>query len=206
MANFTKVSYTNASPKGTGDLRLGSIPAKAKHLNDHIDELLLSNDGRQNVNVAEASDAVTITSMASGNTYYAGTTTGIAGATDAAQVYTFKLPTPKAAGERIRLYWTNAAVIAKIVGVVTTVPASQYITYYAYAQQVFIETAKTAAGVNGTANTMVKVAASSTIFGDIWDFTSMSTTQWRMDINDATNVVEAGDIVVDPGNVGGYID
>ena len=37
MAKPTKVTYKNASPRGTGDLRLGGIPAKAKHLNDYID-------------------------------------------------------------------------------------------------------------------------------------------------------------------------
>ena len=37
MANaFTKVSFANASPRGNGDNRLNSIPAKAKHLNDVI--------------------------------------------------------------------------------------------------------------------------------------------------------------------------
>jgi len=39
MATFNKVSYANASPKGTGDNRLNSIPAKAKHVNDLIDSL-----------------------------------------------------------------------------------------------------------------------------------------------------------------------
>ena len=37
MATFTKVTYGNASPKGGGDNRLNSIPAKAKHLSDLID-------------------------------------------------------------------------------------------------------------------------------------------------------------------------
>tara|TARA_R100001377_G_C3123570_1_gene86827 strand:+ start:31 stop:546 length:516 start_codon:yes stop_codon:yes gene_type:complete len=39
MATFTKVSFNNASPRGSGDLRLASIPAKAKHVNDLIDSL-----------------------------------------------------------------------------------------------------------------------------------------------------------------------
>ena len=39
MATFNKVSYANASPKGGGDNRLNSIPAKAKHVNDLIDAL-----------------------------------------------------------------------------------------------------------------------------------------------------------------------
>ena len=36
MANFTRVSFANASPRGGGDNRLNSIPAKAKHVNDLI--------------------------------------------------------------------------------------------------------------------------------------------------------------------------
>ena len=39
MATFNKVSFANASPKGGGDNRLNSIPAKAKHVNDLIDSL-----------------------------------------------------------------------------------------------------------------------------------------------------------------------
>ena len=42
MATFNKVSYKNASPRGGGDNRLNSIPAKAKHVNDVVDRL---NDG-----------------------------------------------------------------------------------------------------------------------------------------------------------------
>jgi len=37
MAKPTKVNFQNASPRGAGDLRLNSIPAKTKHLNDYID-------------------------------------------------------------------------------------------------------------------------------------------------------------------------
>ena len=61
----------------------------------------------------------------------------------------------------------EAKAAAKILGVSVAVPAVEQITYYAYAQQVFIETATTVAGVDGTANTMVKISASSTILGDI---------------------------------------
>jgi hypothetical protein len=39
MGTFNKVTFANASPKGTGDNRLNSIPAKAKHVNDLIDSL-----------------------------------------------------------------------------------------------------------------------------------------------------------------------
>ena len=39
MATFQKVTYANSNPKGGGDNRLNSIPAKAKHVNDLIDSL-----------------------------------------------------------------------------------------------------------------------------------------------------------------------
>jgi len=39
MATFNKVTYKNANPRGGGDNRLNSIPAKAKHVNDLIDSL-----------------------------------------------------------------------------------------------------------------------------------------------------------------------
>ena len=39
MAQLQRVTYSNASPRGTGDNRLNSIPAKAKHVNDLIDSL-----------------------------------------------------------------------------------------------------------------------------------------------------------------------
>tara|TARA_B110000285_G_C14874449_1_gene490793 strand:+ start:27 stop:725 length:699 start_codon:yes stop_codon:yes gene_type:complete len=39
MATFNKVTYANSNPKGGGDNRLASIPAKAKHVNDLIDSL-----------------------------------------------------------------------------------------------------------------------------------------------------------------------
>ena len=171
------------------------------------DSLVINDSIIQKVNfIADADDDVTITSLVSGRVYHFGTSDGKAGSTDGDSAMTFKLPTPAAANEQIVLYHTNASVIAKLIGVVSSVPASQTITYYAYAQQVFIETATTATGVNGTANTMVKVSASSTILGDIWTFTSMSPSTWRMYINDSTNIVAAGDIVVDPGNASGYID
>ena len=106
--------------------------------------------------VGDVGNNTTINTLVSGYTYHIGTTTGAVGATDDDDARTLKLPTPSAAGERIRVYWSNAAVINALVGVVTTLPATETITYYAYAQQVFIETATTATGTNGTNNTMVK--------------------------------------------------
>ena len=156
--------------------------------------------------IPDAADDITITLLESGKIYHFGTTTGAVGAADGNNSMTFQLPTPSAAGEVITLYHTNAAAVAKILGFSTTLPASQTIKYWAYAQPVFIKAGTTVTGVNGTANSMVKLSASSTILGDIYTFTSMSTTVWRLDINDATNLLAAGDIAVDPGNVLGYID
>ena len=171
------------------------------------DSLVINDSLIQKVNfIADADDDVTITSLVSGRVYHFGTTDGKAGSTDGNSAMTFKLPTPAAANEQIVLYHTNAAVVAKLIGVVCSVPASQTCVYYAYAQQVFIETGTTVTGVNGTADTMIKVSASSTILGDIWTFTSMSPSTWRLDINDATNIVAAGDLIPDPGNASGYID
>ena len=39
MDYFEKVSFSNANPRGGGDNRLNSIPAKAKHLNDLITKI-----------------------------------------------------------------------------------------------------------------------------------------------------------------------
>ncbi len=36
---FTKINFANASPRGTGDNRLASVPAKARHFNDLVDHL-----------------------------------------------------------------------------------------------------------------------------------------------------------------------
>ena len=178
-----------------------------KYDNSRDDSVVINDSLVQKVNyIADADDDTTITNLVAGREYHFGTSDGKAGSSDGDSAMTFRLPSPTNVGETITLYHTNASVIAKLIGVSVEIPATQTITYYAYAQQVFIETATTAAGVDGTANTMVKVSASSTILGDIWTFTAMSATTWRMDINDATNIVAAGDIVVDPGNASGYID
>ena len=39
MDYFQKINYANASPRGTGDGRLASVPAKARHFNDLITKL-----------------------------------------------------------------------------------------------------------------------------------------------------------------------
>ena len=63
MATFTKVSYANASPRGGGDNRLGSIPAKAKHVNDLIDALDVGMKHTAVVNIAVATNAISFTSI-----------------------------------------------------------------------------------------------------------------------------------------------
>ena len=130
----------------------------------------------------------------------------VGGASDADNVMTFKLPTPSVVGERIRIYFSNAAVVNKLLGVSVTVPSTQTITYYSEAKNVFIESASTEVGTNGTEDTMVKVAVNSVILGDWWEFIAMSTVNWRMDMHDVTNILAAGDIIVDPGHADGHIE
>jgi len=68
MSTFTKVSYLNANPKGTGDNRLKSIPAKASHLNDLIDTLTTASsvtataDGTGTGVIPEGTHFATVTS------------------------------------------------------------------------------------------------------------------------------------------------
>jgi hypothetical protein len=157
-------------------------------------------------NIADASNDTTITSLEAGKVYFWGTATGAKSGSDGDSAMTFKLPAPTKAGERIKIYFTNAAVINKLLGVVTTTPSSQAITYYAQAQNVFLESATTATGTNGTENTMVKVAVSSVIYGDWWEFISMGSSLWRMNMFDTTDILAASDIAVDPGHSSGYID
>ena len=58
MATFNRVTFANASPKGGGDNRLNSIPAKAKHVNDLIDAL-----GSNNVNLGRITQVLTRTDV-----------------------------------------------------------------------------------------------------------------------------------------------
>ena len=53
---------------------------------------------------------------------------------------------------------------------------------------------------------MVKLAASHLLVGDEIHCWSTSTTTWLMRIVGRNNLIAAGDIAVDPGNAGGYID
>ena len=154
-----------------------------------------------------AGDDVTIHSLNSGKIHHFGTGTGALGNADDDDAFTFKLPTALAAGEQIIVKPVNASVYAKILGFVTNVPASQTITYYAYgvADGTMIESASTATGTMGTQNTFVKLNASHFVLGIVFTFTSMSTTNWRLDIHDPGDIIAAGDIAVAAGNVGGYV-
>ena len=75
--------------------------------------------------VADAANDTTITSLEGGKSYHFGTTTGAFGAPDGNNAMTFKLPTPTNIGEKIEILMTNAANIAKLIGLSCTVPALQ---------------------------------------------------------------------------------
>lgn len=151
-----------------------------------------------------AGNDTTIQSLASGKIYHFGTGTGAVGNADDDDTWTMKLPTPAAAGEEIIVYPTNAAAYAKLLGFVCNAPATETITYYAVAQNVFIESASTATGTAGTDNVFVRLNASHFILGMVFKFTSLSTTVWRLDIDDPLNLIASGDINPDDGHVGGY--
>ena len=156
--------------------------------------------------VADAGNDTTITNLVSGYEYYFGTVTGVPGATDGNNAMTFRLPTPTAIGERIKITNTCAAAHAKLIGFSVEVPASETIYYIANDNGVFIEAATTVAGVDGTANSMVKLANSHGQIGDTYEAVSTSLTSWVLTINGRNGLIAAGDIAVDPGNAGGYID
>jgi len=156
--------------------------------------------------IADAGNDTTITNLVSGYEYYFGTVTGVPGATDGNNAMTFRLPTPTAIGERIKITNTCAAAHAKLIGFSVEVPASETIYYIALDNGVFIEAATTVAGVDGTANSMVKLNASHGQIGDTYEAVSTSLTSWVLTINGRNGLIATGDIAVDPGNVGGYID
>ena len=148
--------------------------------------------------------------LVSGHTYFWGTATGLPGATDNANAITFALPSPTQAGEYICILPQNAATINKLVGFTTVEESTDTIQYQVYEptanNTALIETATTVAGVHGTANTMVKLNAQHLLVGDEIHCYSLSSTKWLMRIVGRNNLIASGDIAVDPGNVGGYID
>ena len=172
---------------------------------------VLSNNDKTQLNkpvvliAGGAGNDTTIHSLASGNVYQFGTGTGELGNADDDDAFTFKLPTPTASGEKILVKPTNASAYAKLLGFVCNAPATETITYYAIANNVFIETASTATGTAGSENVFVKLSNSHFITGMTFEFTSVSTTSWRLDINDPLNLIAGGDIAVAAGNAGGYV-
>lgn len=156
--------------------------------------------------VADAANDTTVTSLASGDDVYFGTTTGLPGAGDGNNAFTFKLPTPTGPGEVIRLRPMNAAAYGKLLGFSVTLPASETIRYIATEAGAVVETATTTAGVNGTANTMVKINGTHFKIGDVITCTSLSTTVWLMEIVGGNGLIAAEDIAPDPGNAAGHID
>ena len=154
-----------------------------------------------------AGNDTTIHTLETGKIHHFGTGTGALGNADDDDAFTFKLPTPLAAGEQIVVMPVNASVYAKILGFVCNAPATENITYYAYgvADGTMIESASTATGAAGSENVFVKLNASHFVLGIKFTFTSMSTTNWRLDIDDPGNIIAAGDIAPAAGNAGGYV-
>ena len=152
-----------------------------------------------------ASDTTSIHVLESGKEYFFGTDTGIAGATDGANNVTFQLPAPRQIGEKIKIVPQNAAVVAKLLGISSAVPATVNITYFAIEAGAVVETASTALGTNGTENTMVKLDASHYKIGDVIECTSSSATNWQVRIIGGGGLIAIGDIAVAAGNAAGYI-
>ena len=155
--------------------------------------------------VADAANDTTITLLSSGDDVYFGTATGLPGAADGNNAFTFQLPTPTGPGEVIRLRPMNAAAYAKLLGFSVTLPATETIRYIATEAGALIETATTTAGVNGTADTMVKFDNTHFKIGDVITCTSLSKTQWLMEAVGGNGLIASGDINPAAGNVAGHI-
>jgi len=160
--------------------------------------------------LVDIDDDTSIYTLVSGHTYFWGTATGLPGATDNANAITFALPSPTQAGEYICILPQNAAAINKLVGFTVVEESTDTIQYQVYEptanNTALIETATTVTGTHGTNNTMVKLAVSHLLVGDEIHCYSLSSTKWLMRIVGRNNLIAAGDIAVDPGNSGGYID
>jgi len=160
--------------------------------------------------LVDINDDTSIYTLVSGHTYFWGTATGLPGATDNANAITFALPSPSQAGEYICILPQNAATINKLIGFTVVEESTDTIQYQAYEptanNTALIETATTVTGTHGTNNTMVKLAAQHLLVGDEIHCYSLSSTKWLMRIVGRNNLIAAGDIAVDPGNVGGFID
>lgn len=156
--------------------------------------------------VSDAANDTTITNLVSGHTVFFGTTTGVIGAADGNNAFTFRLPTPTQGGEVIHLYAVNAAAYAKLLGLSVEDPSTTTISYVVREAGALIETASTETGADGTDNTMVKIANTHFKMGDHITCISVNTTKWYVEIDGNNGLLAGGDIAVDPGNAGGYID
>ena len=156
--------------------------------------------------IPDAANDTTITVLKSGREYHFGTSDGVLASSDSDNAFTFQLPTPKIVGEKIKITCLTAAAYAKLLGFSVLAPATVTITYIANDNGVFIESAPTVAGVDGTANTMVKLSNTHFQIGDTYEAVSLSTTKWLLTINGRNGLIATGDIAVDPGNASGYID
>tara|TARA_X000001382_G_C3135419_1_gene167788 strand:+ start:50 stop:640 length:591 start_codon:yes stop_codon:yes gene_type:complete len=156
--------------------------------------------------IADAANDTTISALVSGNEYFFGTATGAIGASDADNAFTLQLPKPEGAGEKIKVTCLTASAYAKLLGISNAMPSEVTITYIVYEAGAVVETATTAAGVDGTANTMIKLSNSHFKLGDVYECISTSSSHWLVKIHGGNGLIAAGDIAVDPGNVAGYID
>jgi len=153
------------------------------------------------------SNDTTITKCASGDHLFFGLTTGIAGAlTNDDNAYTFQLPVPTAIGEKIVIQAMNATAYASLLGISSADPSTVIMRYIAKSNGVTVETGVTAAGVDGTANTMIKISATHFAIGDKITCTSLSETLWLVEIDECGGLLAGGDIAIDPGHASGYID
>ena len=90
--------------------------------------------------VAANGDDTTVTSCNSGDHLFFGLTTGLAGAlTNDDNAYTFKLPVPTAAGEKIVIQAMNASEYASLLGISNASPSTVQMRYIAKSNGVTIE-------------------------------------------------------------------
>lgn len=151
-----------------------------------------------NVYLIPQRNATDINNLSSGDLVLFGTVTGDlpledstpndSASTTTSSTYTFKLPTPVDAGERIELYPTNNVAIDKPVGFVCNDPSTERITFRAHLGALYkgntapIFSNTTIAGNNGETTTMVKITNKTLRIGDTIKCVSLSSNMWLMDI------------------------
>tara|TARA_E500000305_G_scaffold97593_1_gene88697 strand:+ start:115 stop:705 length:591 start_codon:yes stop_codon:yes gene_type:complete len=155
--------------------------------------------------IADAANDTTISALVSGNEYFFGTTTGAIGASDGDNAFTLQLPKPEGAGEKIKVTCLTASAYAKLLGISNAMPSEVTMTYIVYEAGAVVETATTAAGVDGTANTMIKLSNSHFKLGDVYECISTSSSHWLVKIHGGNGLIAGGDVAVAAGNVAGHI-